>query len=80
MSITVNDVSIESFKGRRYWAIEHDSISDDLFDAEGNFVGLLLNRQGRLSLHKDVAEVGPHGCQTIPPAVLQALGPLDSPA
>ena len=77
MTITTKDICIKTFKGRKYWAIEHDSISDDLFDAEGNFVGLLLSRQGRLSLHEDVRKVGDHGCQTIPPALLEALGPLD---
>ncbi len=79
MSITPDDISIRSFKSQRYWSIVHDSISDDLFDAEGKYVGLLLNRQGRLSLHKDVPDVGKHGCRTIPPEVLQALGPLHSP-
>ena len=74
---TSSDVGIQTFKGEKYWSVAHDSISDILYDADGNFVGLLLNRQGRLTLHKDQDELGAQVPQNIPTNILQELGPLE---
>lgn len=72
--ITAKDVRVQEFKGKSYWSVRHDANSDVLYDANGNLVGLLLNRQGRLSLHKD-QPIG-FESQKIPAGLLQELGML----
>ena len=73
--ITANTVQVLKYKKVPYWAIKHDSNSHRLYNANGHYVGLLLNRQGRLSIHPD--QPGGNVLQKIPDEVLKELGALE---